>query len=120
MITHTDLDVDEDLGRRVLSLARSIAPCLDSFEDESEEKKNAIAILKGVIAELPATGSRRTRSMSRNGSSLTLSDIGSVFTDDDRVSLRALCGSTVADVTPVGSFPKHSGLGRTWPEGEYT
>ena len=118
-ITFGDLGVDEDLGRRILVRARIIAPCLDSLADGSEEKKNAIAILKGVIAELPEPGSRRAKSLSRNGTSISYAEIQSAFDADAVESLRSLCGqgSTAA---PVGSFPTDRPLARIWPEGPYT
>lgn len=118
MITHTDLTgVDEDLARRVLVLARSIAPCIDAFTAASEEGKNAIAILKGVIAEIPAAGSRRTKSMSRNGTSITLADIGSAFDDDSRAALRTLCSAATPSGLPVGSFPTPDyTVASQWPE----
>lgn len=121
-ITPSDLGGDEYTARRVLILARDIAPCLDSFPDGSEQQLDAIAVLLGVIAELPKKGSRRTRSMSRNGTSITLADIKSAFDDDARQSLQSLCSagdSRPAD-TPVGSFPTESAVAGTWQEGEYT
>lgn len=120
-ITHEDLGVDEDLGRRIMVRARIIAPCIDSFPDDSQSKKDAIAILKGVIAELPDTGSRRARSLSRNGTAMTF-DIGAAFTDEDRSDLASLCGAAPAPLPglPMGSFPAGSRLDKVWPEGEYT
>lgn len=118
MITHSDLGSgDEDRARRVLARARSFAPCIDQLDAGSEDGKTAIAILKGVLAELPAAGSRRTRSMSRNGSSISL-DVGSAFSDDDVESLRALCRSSAPPGLPVGSFPAPGLIGSLWPEGE--
>jgi hypothetical protein len=120
-ITHAELGVDEDLGRRILVRARIIAPCLDSFDAESEEGKNAIAILKGVIAELPAPGESRMRSMSRNGTSVSFAQIASAFEGDPTVSLRSLCASATRAGLPQGSFPKpHSVVERYWPEGTYS
>lgn len=120
-IIHSDITTDEDLGRRVLVRARIIAPCLDSFEDGSEEKLNAIAILKGVIAELPDPGASRTKTLSRNGTSITLDTaIRSAFDGDPTTSLRSLCGASSAPGLPMGSFPVTLALGRVWPEGDYS
>ena len=121
-ITPTDLGGDENTARRVLVLARDIAPCIDSFPDESEDKLNAIAVLKGVLAELPAPGSRRTRAMSRNGTSMSFADIQSAFDDDARRSLRALCSAARAATPgiPLGSFPSDRPFARVWPEGDYS
>lgn len=118
-ITHQELGVEEDLGRRILVRARIIAPCIQSFPDDSEEKKDAIAILKGVIAELPEQGGRRARSMSRNGTSITYADIDSAFTSDDRTALASLCAAPSAAVSQ-GSFPRQSRTAGLWPEGEYS
>lgn len=124
MLTPTDLGGDENLARRVLVRARSIAPCIDSLtdgpgDDDPKPKSDAIAILKGVIAEIPAAGSRRVRSKSRNGTSITYADIASAFTADDVAALRSLC-SAVTSGLPVGSFPTSRPVGRVWPEGDYT
>lgn len=116
-IIPTDIGSDEDLARRVLVRARVIAPCIDSFEDGSEEKKDAIAILKGVIAELPVPGQGRVKSMSRNGTSVTYAEIVSAFNGDAVAGLRALCPAVESSGGPVGYFPKASGvLARMWPE----
>ncbi len=111
---------DEDLARRVLVLARGIAPCIDSFQDGSDEQKNALAILRGVIAEIPKPGSRRTRSMSRNGTSMSFTDVAAAFTDEDKSALRSLCGRTRAADRPRGSFPQAGTFEGVWPEGEYS
>lgn len=117
MITPDQLGGDEDLARRVLVRARDIAPCIDNLDDEPTA--DVVAILKGVIAEIPAAGSRRVRSKSRNGTSITYTDIGSAFSDDDVASLRSLCSKTPAGL-PVGSFPKARAFGRVWPEDQYS
>ena len=121
-ITHADISDDEDLGRRVLAraCAGDIAPCLTTLDPDSEQGLTAIAILKGVIAEIPGPGSSRTRSLSRNGTAITLAAINSAFDDDSRASLRALCGSSSAPGLPRGSFPTTSAFGRVWPEGDYS
>lgn len=119
-ITPTDIGGDEDTARRLLVLARSIAPCIDSFPDGSEEQKDAVAILKGVLAEQPAAGSRRTRSLSRNGTSMSFTDVDSAFDADSRQALRSLCGSVTSGGMPKGSFPKARPFANVWPEGEYS
>ena len=119
-ITHADISSDEDLGRPVLVPARIIAPCLSTLDRESEEGKNAIAILKGVVAEIPAAGSRRTRALSRNGTSMSFETIDAAFDADARLSLQSLCGGTSAGGLPEGHFPKARPLGAVWPEGGYS
>lgn len=114
--TPHDLGGDEDAARRILALARSIAPCIDSFGDGSEEKKDAVAILKGVATAVAARGARHVRSEAVGTARVTY-EVGSAFTDDDRDSLRALCGaSSGRGDTPAGSFPKERPIGRVWPE----
>lgn len=120
-ITHHDLDAEENLARRVLVRARVIAPCVLDFDPDSDEGQNAIAILMGVIAEIPAAGSRRTKSIARNGTSMSLETaISSAFDGDATISLRSLCGAERPRALPLGSFPATSPIGRVWPEGEYS
>ncbi len=111
---------DESVARRVLVTARIIAPCIDSFAEESEEQKNALAILRGVIAELPGQGSRRTRSMSRNGTSMSFADVKAAFTEEDKAALRSLCPGQKPAGLPQGSFPAAGDLAGGWPEGPYS
>lgn len=114
-ITAAELGVDDDLARRILVRARIIAPCIDNFTDNSDEKRNAIAILKGVIAELPENGMLRATSMSRNGTSITLAAIKSAFEGDPAASLRSLCPAATG--MPRGRFPDPDRtIQRLWPE----
>lgn len=115
-----DISTDEDLARRVLALARTIAPCVVTLSDESDEKKTAIAILKSVADDIESDrasrGSRRVVSQGVLTARVSY-DIGSAFTDDDRDSLRALCNASASPVAlPVGSFPKGRPIGALWPE----
>lgn len=119
-ITPEDIGGDESTARRVLVLARSIAPCIDSFAEDSEAKKDAVAVLQGVLAELPAPGSRRTKSLSRNGTSMSFEAIQEAFDADSRNALRSLCGMGATGALPRGHFPKDRPLRRVWPEGEYS
>ncbi len=118
-ITHADITTDEELGRRVLARARVIAPCLDSLEKGTEDGKTAIAILRGVVAELPSPGEGRLRSISRNGTSASFAAIASAFEGDATISLRALCSSAKPSGLPVGKFPQRSAASRVWPEERY-
>lgn len=119
MLTATELGVsDEDLARRVLVRARTIAPCLDSLEGEA--KLNAIAILKGVISEIPAAGTRRVKSKARNGTSITYESFGAAFGAEEISNLRSLCGATTGLGLPVGSFPAAGVFAGIWPEEKYT
>lgn len=115
MINPTALGTDEDLARRVLVRARSIAPCIDSFADDSEQQKDVLAVLRAVIAEIPAPGSGRIRSKSRNGTSVSYADPGSWFSVDDVAALRSLCNAPVGGL-PVGDFPADRPISAIWPE----
>lgn len=115
MIAPSDLPgVDENVARRLIATARSIAPCLDTLA--GEDRLTAIAILLGAAAEVPAAGMGRMRSQSRNGTSVTWTDYSSAFSADDRSALRALCGASAASAgAPVGSFPESTMTRRIWP-----
>jgi hypothetical protein len=111
--------VGEDVARRIILAARSIAPCIDSFADDSEEKKNAIAILRGVAAEVPASGSRRVRAQRIGSASVDYWD-AKTWLPEDRQLLRSMCAGSPAGGMPVGSFPEARPLSRLWPEGPYS
>lgn len=119
MITPANLGGDEDLARRVIVLARSIAPCIDSFDSSSEEFKNTVAILRGVVAEIIARGSRGVQSERIGPSTVTYVVNRSSFSDDDRAALRSLCNATPRPGLPLGSFPPAGVVGRVWPEETY-
>ena len=118
MIGPADLTgVDETLARRLIATARSIAPCLDALVNEP--RADAIAILLGVAAEVPAPGARRMKSQSRNGTSVGWADYSAAFTDEDKVALRALCSTASTVGAPVGSFPESTMACRIWPSEVY-
>jgi len=118
VITPTDIPgVEEDVARRIIVAARSIAPCIDSLD--GEPKKDAIAILRGVAAEAPATGSRRVRSQ-RIGSASVDYWNADTWMPEDRSALRSLCAAVPAGGMPVGSFPLTRPIERIWPEGNYS
>jgi hypothetical protein len=113
------LSSDEDLARRILVRARSIAPGIDLIPDDDDRKLDAIAILKGVIAEIPAPGAGRVKSRGRNGTTISYNDPRGAFTDDDMASLRSLVAALPAGL-PIGSFPEARAFGREWAEGPYS
>lgn len=115
-ISGADLGVGDELARRVLVSARRIAPCLDTLVDLARD--DAIAVLKGVIAELPEAGAWRAKSMSRNGTSITFADIESAFTLEARANLRSLCGDLDQGLA-MGCFPDDKTFARLWPEERY-
>lgn len=110
---------DPDLARRVLIRARTIAPLLDTLE--GERRLDAIAVLKGVIAEIPAPGERRLRGMTRNGTAVTLGDPSSWFGPDDEISLRSLFETIDAPAAaPMGAFPIDDLFPSLWPGERYS
>jgi hypothetical protein len=118
MIGPSDLPgLDESVARRLIATARSIAPCLDTLVDEA--RVDAIAILEGVAAELPAPGAGRMKSQSRNGTSVAWADYSTAFTADYRSALRALCSAAGTAGAPVGSFPASTMTCRIWPAEVY-
>jgi hypothetical protein len=115
VITPDKIGADEDLARELLVMARSIAPCISSFSDESEEQKNAIAILKRVYAECEDRGSRNVKA-ERTGTGSVEWVVRAAFDGDPSRALRALCADASTAGQPVGSFPAERPISRLWPE----
>ena len=111
MITPDDLPgVDPTLARRIITMARSIAPGLDNLVDgagdgDPKPRADAIAILIGVTAESVDRGSLGIKQQVMGPARVTYSDLGSWFTDDDRSALRALVLALNPPFNPLGSFP---------------
>jgi hypothetical protein len=114
VITHYDFpDLDEDVARRLIVAARSIAPCIDSFAQDSEEQKNAIAIMRGVLEDSPED--RRVKTQ-RIGSAAVEYWNPATWLPEDRASLRSLCTGSQGLGLPRGSFPKERPISRLWRE----
>jgi len=109
--------VDEDLARRILVTARSIAPCLDTLDDAdpSEPRSAALAILKGVAKN---GGNPHGIKSQRVGPAAVEYNASSWWSDDDRAALRSLCvAPDPLPGMPVGSVPKTSQVvSRMFPE----
>lgn len=117
MISHNQLGSDEDLAREVLVVARDIAPCLDFFEADSENQKDALAILKRVYAAIAGRGPLYVKGQRIGSASVEYAEISSEFDGHPRRALRALCGASTASGMPVGSFPAPSkAISGMWPE----
>lgn len=115
-ITHDEVGNDEDLAREVLVVARDIAPCIFGFVDESEDQKNALAILRRIYAHINGRGATYVKSQRVGSAGVDYSDIVSAFDGQPRRALRALCGSQSAAGGPIGSFPAGRPLTGLWPE----
>lgn len=117
-ITHDTIGTDEDLAREVLIIGHDIAPCISSFVDDSEDQKNAIAILRRVYKDLAGRGSRLVKGQRIGSASVDYADIESAFDGQPRRALRALCaaGSSSEPGHSVGSFPLERPIARLWPE----
>jgi hypothetical protein len=115
VITPDKLGDDEDLAREVLIIGASIAPCIHGFADDSEEQKNAIAILKRVYLEVEDRGTRFAKS-ERTGTGAVEWVVRSAFDGDPRTALKALCTAASTGANPVGSFPTERPLRNVWPE----
>jgi len=116
-ITHEEFTSDEDLGRVLLLRAFDIAPQLRTVEDESEIKKTAIAVLRRVAQRATEAGAGAVESLSRNGTSMKLRDVGDAFHARDMRDLRLIFNiPDPAHPGPVGSFPPAGVITRLWPE----
>lgn len=116
MISHTQIGADEDLAREVLVMGLSIAPCLSSFADGSEELKNAASILKRVYKDLASRGSMLVKAQRIGPASVDYAAVSSAFDGQPRAALRALCGVASRSAAPRGSFPTDRPISRMWPE----
>jgi hypothetical protein len=116
MITPEDLPgVDESLARRIIVVARSIAPCIDTLEGES--RLDALAILNGVVDTVGDRGSLHILSERAGTVGVSYSTVRSWFQPDDKAGLRALCGGPV-HAGPIGDFPARRIYTNIWPEDE--
>lgn len=116
MITHDEIGEDEDLAREVLVIANDIAPCLSSLSDDTEEKKNAIAILKRVYRDAVTRGSRMIKGQRIGSAGVDYSDVASAFDGQPTRALRAICGARTTSGMARGSFPTERPISRLWPE----
>lgn len=122
MISPSDISTDEDLAREVLAEARSIAPCVLSLDEQqqSEEWKTAVSILKRVCADVQVRGSRMVKSQRIGPAAVDYAEVVSAFAGSPTRGLRALCGTTGGGGLPLGSFPSERPIGRLWPEKPYS
>lgn len=122
MIVPSDIpSVDEGMARRIIAIARSIAPCLDSLVDGAGDKdpkplSDAIAILTGIAREGVARGSRLVKSQRIATAAVEYTVDGSWFSVDDRAALKSLCGVAAVAGLPVGRFPRAGVVTGMWPE----
>jgi hypothetical protein len=114
VITPDDIPgVDENTARRILVVARLIAPCLDTLGGES--KSDAIAILTGVAEDVAEKGSRFIASQRIGPASVSYRAVESSFSDEYRAGLRSLCGVSVTG-GPIGQFPQTRPFRKIWPD----
>lgn len=115
-ISWNDIGTDEDLGRELLVIARGIAPCLSSISVETEEGKDARAILRRVYKHVTGRGARYIKTQRIATASVEYTDLESAFDGDPRRGLQALCSSSAARAHSVGSFPAERPVAGLWPE----
>jgi len=116
VIKHDEIGTDEDLAREVLIVGRDIAPCISAFPDDSEERKDAIAILRRVYRDCAARGARSIKSQRIGPAAVEYAVVASAFDGQPRRALRALCAAPAAEGHSVGSFPTDRPIARLWPE----
>ncbi|WP_455904716.1 hypothetical protein [Microbacterium sp.] len=116
-ITHDEIGADEDLAREVLVVARDIAPCIFSFDEDSEDRANAVSILKRVFKSAAARGSHLVKGQRIGSAAVDYSDVQSAFDGQPTRALRALCnGSRTTAGHSTASFPDGGIVDRLWPE----
>lgn len=107
--------VENGLALRIIAAALFIAPGLDDLE-AGRDREMAIAVLLGVAKEARVRGARHVKSQRMGPGSVEYVSAAAWFTDEDKGSLRALCGPGAGAGQPAGSFPKPGLIGRLWPE----
>ncbi|WP_156145881.1 hypothetical protein [Microbacterium sp. MEJ108Y] len=116
-ITHDEIGSDEDLAREVLVVARDIAPCIFSFDADSEDRANAISILKRVFKSAAARGSHLVKGQRIGSAAVDYSDIQSAFEGQPTRALRALCNASRTTAGhSAASFPAGGIVAQLWPE----
>jgi hypothetical protein len=116
-----DIGGDEDIARLVIMRARVIAPCIQSFNPESEDWKNAIAVLRLVVKGMPDADAQRLKSMQRNGTAMVFDLVAQAFAPMHVAALQSLCDAAPSTPgAPQGSFPESRELSALWTEGRYT
>lgn len=115
-ITHDAIGDDEDLAREILVVARGIAPCIFSFADDSEDQKNALAILRRVYKHVHGRGATYVKSQRVGSAGVDYREIDSAFDGQPRAGLRALCTGGQTAAHSMGSFPSDRPIGRIWAE----
>jgi hypothetical protein len=116
VITHNEIGNDEDLAREVLVVAHDIAPCLSSLADGSEERANAVSILKRVYRDSETRGSRMIKGQRICSAGVDYSDVSSAFEGQPTRALRALCTAARGSGLARASFPTERPISRLWPE----
>ncbi|APZ81758.1 hypothetical protein NCPPB3778_8 [Rathayibacter phage NCPPB3778] len=118
MISHSDVGPDEFLARQILVLAKSIAPCLSSIDDTSEEAADAVSILRRVYSNATQRGPGYIKSQRIGSASVEYGDLSSMFDSDSRAALKAVCSQwqTNAAGLSMGAFPLERPIAQIWPE----
>jgi hypothetical protein len=116
-ITHGEIGADEDLAREVLVIARDIAPCIFGFDAGSEDRANAVSILKRVFKNAAARGSHFIKGQRIGSAAGDYSDIQSAFEGQPTRALRALCNASRTSAGhSAASFPVGGVVAQLWPE----
>lgn len=119
MISADDLQgIDELTALRIIAVARSIAPCLDSLE-YGADREQAVAILKGVAQEATGRGSRHIKGQRIGSAAVDYRSVSDWFSQEDKDALRAICKTSAGGGGPVGLFPAADRtLSRLFPESQ--
>ena len=105
-----EISDDPEIGMRVLAYTVTFAPCVSELEVADAHYDRALAILRAAARTLDGQvrGLKKKVAGDWSWEYLSESEMGSVFTSDDRSALAAMCGATAGTSSaggPVGSFP---------------
>ena len=115
-ISHDEVGSDEDLAREVILVARSIAPCIATFEEGDPRQRDALAVIRRVYQALEVRGSHMVASEQSGSTAVRYAAVETAFDGQPARALRTLCAEVGMGGHSQGVFPTGRPISRVWPE----